>query len=254
MAHGTRYVLQAASSKVTKMPDNLFTPTSAQTSDAESLMYVFKKLLSGAFFIELVHVTAIRGDAPNLVVDVIPLVTRTDQTGAMIPNSEIFNAPVFRLQRGNSAVIMNPVVGDIGMIAICDRDNSVARANRKQSVPGSKRAHSKSDALYLGGFLNSEPDQFIEFADGAINITTPNPVNITCSSANIVAPDGVVVTTPEMHVTGNITAGGNITDNNESQDASLKDLRDNYDMHKHQVSGVQGGSSTVTSNVTDKPT
>ncbi|EHT99906.1 hypothetical protein [Pantoea stewartii] len=65
--------------------------------------------------------------------------------------------------------------------------------------------HSKSDALYFGGFLNGEPTQFIEFADGAINITSPNPVNIKCSTANITAPGGVNVTTPEMHVTGNIT-------------------------------------------------
>lgn len=220
------------------MADHLFTPTSAQTSDAENLSYVFKKLLSGAFFIELVQVTAIRGAAPNLVVDVIPLVTRTDPSGAIIQNSEIFNVPVFRLQRGASAVIMNPVAGDIGMIAICDRDNSIARANRKQSVPGSKRTHSKSDALYLGGFLNAQPTQYIEFADNKINIVAPNGVNIT---------------TPDMYVSGNIRAGGDITDNVGTQSASLKTLRDKYDQHKHPVPGVQTGGSTVTSNTTDKP-
>ncbi|HDC2634884.1 TPA: phage baseplate protein [Salmonella enterica] len=220
------------------MADYLFTPTSAQTSDAENLSYVFKKLLSGAFFIELVEVTAIRGTAPNLVVDVIPLVTRTDPSGATIQNSEIFNVPVFRLQRGASAVIMNPVAGDIGMIAICDRDNSIARANRKQSVPGSKRMHSKSDALYLGGFLNQAPTQYVEFADNKINIVAPNGVNIT---------------TPDMYVSGNIRAGGDITDNVGTQSASLKTLRDKYDQHKHQVPGVQTGGSTVTSNTTDKP-
>lgn len=220
------------------MADHLFTPTSAQTSDAENLSYVFKKLLSGAFFIELVQVTAIRGSAPNLVVDVIPLVTRTDPSGATIQNSEIFNVPVFRLQRGMSAVIMNPVVGDIGMIAVCDRDNSIARANRKQSVPGSKRTHSKSDALYLGGFLNQAPTQYVEFADDKINIVAPNGVNIT---------------TPDMYVSGNIRAGGDITDNVGTQSASLKTLRDKYDQHKHPVPGVQTGGSTVTSNTTDKP-
>ena len=220
------------------MADHLFTPTSAQTSDAENLSYVFKKLLSGAFFIELVEVTAIRGTAPNLVVDVMPLVTRTDPSGATIQNSEIFNIPVFRLQRGASAIIMNPVPGDIGMIAICDRDNSIARANRKQSVPGSKRMHSKSDALYLGGFLNQAPTQYVEFADNKINIVAPNGVNIT---------------TPDMYVSGNIRAGGDITDNVGTQSASLKTLRDKYDQHKHPVQGVQTGGSTVTSNTTDKP-
>jgi len=219
--------------------DKLFTPTSAQTSDAESLQYIFKKLLSGAFFIELVTVLEMRGVAPNLVVDVMPLVTRTDPSGAIIDNSPIYNIPVFRLQRGSSAIIMNPVPGDIGMIAICDRDNSLARENRKQSVPATKRSHSKSDALYLGGFLNSEPSQYIEFADNKLNI---------------VAPFGINVTTPEMYVSGNIKAGGNITDNSNSQSASLKALRDNYNQHRHPVTGVQSGNSTVTSNPTDKQT
>lgn len=230
------------------MVDNLFTPTSAQTSEAESFSYIFKILLSGAFFMELVQVEAIRGTAPNLVVDVLPLVTRTDHSGAMIDNSPVYNVPVFRLQRGNSAVIMDPVPGDIGMIAVCDRDNSIARANRKQSIPGSKRTHSKSDALYLGGFLNGEPTQFIEFADGAINITTPNPVNINCSSANITAPDGVNMTTPLLKVSGDIQ------DNYGTQSSTVKNLRDNYNSHKHPVPGVQSGSSTVDSNTTDKPT
>ncbi len=236
------------------MNDNLFTPNSAQASDAESFSYAFERLMSGLFFIELVKVKEIRGEAPNLVVDVLPLVSRTDRTGSMIPNSKIYNIPVFRLQRGNSAIIMNPVVGDIGMIAVCDRDSSVARADFSQSVPGSSRTHSKSDALYLGGFLNGQPTQFIEFADGALNITSPNPVNITCSKATIVAPDGVEIIAPLAHFSGDIKADGNITDNAETQGASLKSLRDNYDVHRHPVAGVQAGSSTVTSNVTDKPT
>lgn len=254
MDRGIQYASLTECRERAVMAENLFTPTSAQVNEPESLKFTFERLLSGAFFIELVKVQAVRGAAPNLVVDAIPLVTRTDQSGAMIQNSTIFNIPVFRLQRGSSAIIMNPVVGDIGMIAICDRDTTLVRTNRKESVPASGRKHSKSDALYLGGFLNDQPTQFIEFADGAINITTPNPVNITCSSATVTAPDGVTMTTPTLHVTGNITAGGNITDNNGTQSASLKTLRDNYDQHKHPVEGVQTGGSTVTSNVTDKPT
>ncbi|ELI8046830.1 TPA: phage baseplate protein [Yersinia enterocolitica] len=234
------------------MGDSLFTPTSAQASEAESHAYIFRLLLSGSFFIEIVEVTAVGGAAPNLVVDVIPLVTRTDQSGAMIPNSEVFNVPVWRLQRGNSAIIMNPVPGDIGMIAVCDRDNSLARSNRRQSVPATNRAHSKSDAIYLGGLLNNEPSQFIEFADGAINITSPNPVNITCSKANIIAPDGVDMTTSLLHVIGGgIKADKDITDNADSQPSTVKQLRDAYNDHDHDVVNVQGGSSTITSNTTD---
>ncbi|MGE4806820.1 phage baseplate protein [Yersinia enterocolitica] len=233
------------------MNENLFTPTNAQASNAESFSYAFERLMTGLFFIEIVKVKEVRGVAPNLVVDVLPLVSRTDRTGSMIPNSIIYNIPVFRLQRGNSAIIMNPVTGDIGMIAVCDRDNSVARANLAQSVPGSSRTHSKSDALYFGGFLNGQPTQFIEFADSAINITSPNPVNITCSKATVIAPEGVEMETPLLHVSGNITADGNITDNAGTQAASLKELRDKYNSHDHDVVNVQGGSSTITSNATD---
>lgn len=233
--------------------DNLLTPTGAQTSESELLAYIFSTLLSGCFFVEIVKVLAVSGTAPNLVVDVLPLLSRVDASGAAIPNSPVYDVPVWRLQRGNSAVIMDPVEGDIGLIAICDRDTSLVRSNLKESIPASKRKHNKSDAIYLGGLLNQQPTQFVEFADSAINITTPNPVNIKCSSANITAPDGVKVTTPNMHVTGNITAGGNITDNSGNQSASVKDLCDSYDQHKHPVSGVQTGSSTVTSNTTDKP-
>lgn len=236
------------------MENNQFTPTSAQMNDAESMAYAFDMLMSGYFFIEMVKVLDIRGKAPNIVVDILPLISRKDKSGTLIENSPIYDVPIFRLQRGNSAIIMNPVPGDIGMIAICDRDTTLVRANLKESPAGSSRRHSKSDAVYLGGFLNREPDQVIEFADGAINIRTSNPVNINCSSANITAPDGVTVTTPVMHVTGSITADGDITDNNSSQTASLKSLRDNYNLHKHMVSGVQSGDSTVTSNLSDKPT
>lgn len=194
------------------MADNLFTPTSAQTSEAESFSYIFKSLLSGAFFIELVQVESIRGTAPNLVVDVLPLVTRTDPSGALIQNSQIFNVPVFRLQRGNSAVIMNPVPGDIGMIAVCDRDNSIARANRKQSISGSKRTHSKSDALYLGGFLNQQPTESVEFTGSGIKITSPGTVEINglkiLPDGRLQLVDGSIV---DAHVHGGVSPGGSNT-------------------------------------------
>ncbi|WP_035601579.1 phage baseplate assembly protein [Edwardsiella tarda] len=232
------------------MIENFFTPPGGNSNDAESFKFVFEKLLNGKFFLELAIVTKVSGEAPNLVVDVTPLVTQIDHTGAMIKNSTIYNVPVFRLQRGNSAIIMNPVPGDIGMIAVCDRDNSVVRANRSQSVPGSRRTHSKSDALYLGGFLNERPSQYIEFADNQINIVSPGNVNVTCQKATVTAPGGVDMTTPLLKVSGNIKAGGNITDNAGTQAASLKDLRDAFDDHVHDVNGIQTGGGSV---VSEKP-
>lgn len=212
MGHGIQYASLTECREREAMAENLFTPTSAQVNDPESLKFTFERLLSGAFFIELVKVQAVRGTAPNLVVDAIPLVTRTDQSGAMIQNSIIFNIPVFRLQRGGSAIIMNPVVGDIGMIAICDRDTTLVRANRKESVPGSGRKHSKSDALYLGGFLNSQPTEYVEFTGSGINIKSPGTVNINglkiLSDGRLQLVDGSIV---DAHTHGGVSPGGSNT-------------------------------------------
>lgn len=157
---------------------SFYTPPNAQTSDAEAFAFNFSRLLNSNFFIELVKVTAVKGTAPNLTVDVLPLVTQTDPTGAMIENSVIYGCPVFRLQRGASAIIMDPVAGDIGMIAICDQDITTARTSRAPSVPGSKRRHSKADALYLGGFLNAQPTEYVQFTGSGINIKSSGTVNI----------------------------------------------------------------------------
>ncbi|WP_145484422.1 phage baseplate protein [Yersinia aldovae] len=234
--------------------NNPYSQSQNQSNDSDAFASSFNKLLNSNYFIRIGTVTAIRGTAPNLVVDVLPMVAdvrSSDRT--IIQGSQIHNIPVWRLQRGNSAIVMNPVVGDIGLMAVCDVDISVARSARKESVPGSGRNHSQSDAIYLGGLLNGQPTQFIEFADGAINITSPNPVNITCSKATVIAPDGIEFTTPLAHFSGDIKADGDITDNVGSQSASLKTLRDKYGTHKHPVAGVQAGPSTVTSNVTDSP-
>ncbi|HDL7132411.1 TPA: phage baseplate protein [Yersinia enterocolitica] len=232
--------------------NNPYSQSQNQSNDSDAFASSFNKLLNSNYFIRLATVTAVRGSAPNLVVDVLPLVAEvrsSDRT--IIQGSQIYNIPVWRLQRGGSAIIMNPVAGDIGLIAVSDVDISVARSARKESVPGSLRTHSQSDAIYFGGVLNGQPTQFIEFADSELNITSPNPVNITCSKANITAPDGVEMQTPLLHVSGNITADGNITDNAGTQAASLKELRDKYNSHDHDVVNVQGGSSTITSNATD---
>lgn len=195
------------------MDNNQFTPTSAQINDAESMAYAFEMLLSECYFIEIAKVVAVRGEAPDLVVDVLPLVTKRDRTGAMIRNSTIYDLPVFRLQRGKSAIIMDPVVGDIGLIAVADRDTSLVRANLKESPPGSRRKHSKSDALYLGGFLNAQPTEYVEFTGTGINIKSSGTVNINGlkihADGKLELADGSIV---DGHDHGGIEPGSGRTD------------------------------------------
>lgn len=192
---------------------DFYTPPASNSNDAEAQAFIFSQLMNGLFFIELVQVMKVSGTAPNLVVDVLPLVTQRDHTGAMINNSQVYNVPVFRLQRGTSAVIMDPVVGDIGAILVCDKDNSGARANRKPSLPGTDRSHSKSDALYIGGFLNGNPTEYAQFTGTGINIKSPGIVNINglqvLPDGRLKLVDGSIV---DGHKHGGIQRGGAQTD------------------------------------------
>ena len=94
--------------------------------------------------------------------------------------------------------------------------------------------------------MNQTPTQFIEFKDDSISINSPKLVTIKAQTINIQATNiemsGETKLTGNLTVTGNISAGVNISDGV----GKLSELRNNYNAHTHQVSGVESGGSTVT--------
>jgi len=54
-------------------------------------------------------------------------------------------------------------------------------------------------------------------------------------------------------ITPKLLCTGDIIDNCDTNSVTLKQLRDAYNEHKHDVENVQGGSSTVTSEITGSP-
>jgi hypothetical protein len=95
-----------------------------------------------------------------------------------VDHGVIPNVPYFRLQGGTDAVIIDPKVGDIGMACFCSRDISAVKNARKLAPPGSRRAYDFSDAMYLGGFLNGTPVQYVQFTDEGILVHSPNAVKL----------------------------------------------------------------------------
>jgi len=61
------------------------------------------------------------------------------------------------------------------------------------------------------------------------------------TTVTITATEKVIADTPRFECTGDII------DNSGSNSATLKDLRDAYDGHKHDVKNVSSGGATVTS-------
>jgi hypothetical protein len=156
-------------------------------------------------------VKVIAVNATKETVDVQPLVNQIDGLGNATPHGVIHGLPYQRMQGGVSAVILDPVVNDIGFAVFASHDISSVKANKGQANPGSRRRYDWADGIYIGGVLNGTPTEFVKFSNGGgITITTPGTLAI---NANVV-------------ITGTVTNNGvNISST-----------------HKH--GGVQTGSGT----------
>jgi len=138
-------------------------------------------------------------------VDVQPLVAQLDGAGNAMPHGIIHNLPYFRVQGGVSAVIIDPVIGDLGMAAFASHDISSVKETRDQANPGSRRRFDMADGLYLGGFLNGNPTRYVKLsADG---IELEDSTQIILRSPKIVM-DGEVVATGE--ITAKFGTGGSV--------------------------------------------
>jgi len=145
------------------------------------------------------------GIAPVGFVSIEILVDEITGNDITIPHGEIANVPYMRLQGGSNAVIIDPVVGDIGIALFCDRDISAVKASKDAAQPGSLRKHDMSDAVYLGAILSSAPTQYIRFSASGIEIVAPT---VTIPNALIVGGKNVNTHTHGGIKSGTETSGG----------------------------------------------
>lgn len=118
-----------------------------------------------------VKVIAVKpNDGHTGFVDVQPLVQQISADSTVVDHGIIYNVPYFRLQGGVNGIIIDPAVGDIGLCDFCSRDISAVKNSKQIAPPASRRIHSFSDAIYIGGLLNAAPTRFIEFNDNGINV------------------------------------------------------------------------------------
>ena len=137
-----------------------------------------------------VKVVAVHGGGVGAppTVDVLPLVNQIDGLGKATKHGTVYGLPVQRLQGGKSAIIIDPVVGDIGWVTVGDRDHSAVKATAKQSNPGSFRRHSLSDGVYHPGIINpGNPDQWVQFKTNGLVIHDINGNEIGLLSGKIYA-------------------------------------------------------------------
>lgn len=143
-------------------------------------------------------------------VTVQPMVAQVNGTGQPTPHGDIANIPYFRLGAGDSAVIIDPVVGDIGLAVFASRDISSVKVNKAPANPGSARQFAWSDGCYFGGFLDEEPTQFIHLSpDGIVlkpapgkKVTVDGPLEVTGATHMVGAVTGDATAVFQGDVTG----------------------------------------------------
>lgn len=196
------------------MPDNAYSglePLSAGAGDYNVLDFVVRSILGRIATTSLVQVRAVNYAAdvsPVGLVDVQPMVAQLDGKGNAVPHGIIHNVPYFRLQGGANAVIIDPVVGDIGIAVFASHDISSVKSTKTMGNPGSRRRFAMSDALYIGGALNGTPSQYIRVSGSGIDIVSPNVTmseNLAVgngATGTFSTPTGQVVTVISGIVTG----------------------------------------------------
>lgn len=171
-------------------------------------------------------------------VDVQPIVSQVDGKGQKQDHTTIYHIPFSRNYGGDAAIIMDPVVGDIGHIHPADRDISafkdqVTQGGSTQTVlPGSQRRSSFSDSVFIGGTKNGTPKQYITFTDQGMTVVDKNGNKIECTSSGMkLTPAGGTVT-----IQGNLKATGSVVAGNGTGDQVT------LQTHTHNAAGGSGDS------------
>nr|WP_279613303.1 oxidoreductase [Paraburkholderia tuberum] len=120
-----------------------------------------------------------------------PCVSQLDGTGTVVEHGIVHTVPYLRIQGGSNAVILDPQPGDIGLVVVCDRDTSSARANRDVSAPGSLRKFDMSDSVYVATVLSGPPSQYVLIGPNGIDIVSPVRIRMLAPTIIMQADDQI---------------------------------------------------------------
>lgn len=174
-------------------------------SEANVIDYFIRVALGRVRTIVPAVVVAVSGGTQSAgppTVDVQPLVKQMDGAGNVYDHGILLDLPVMRWQSANGSVVVDPVVNDIGLILVCDRDiSAVVSSGGQASQPGSFRRHSLPDGIYLGGILGAAPPQYVAMTATGVTISDRNSNKLEMKAGSI------ALTTASFTVNGSVIAG-----------------------------------------------
>lgn len=215
-------------------------PFESQFDSDRAQEFIINKLISAIHTCQLVKVTAVRPTAGKVgFVDLMPQIQDVDTNGVVVEQTPIYNVPYLRLQSGPSAIIMDPTVDDIGLAIFAERDISTFKNTLQPGPAATERQYSSADGLYLGGFLNADPTQYIKFKPAAagIDIVTPGDLTMTVGGAlNVSVTGAATLNAASWTINGPTTFNNNVT----APDVILPNAHLNAHIHNDPQGGAVG--------------
>ena len=225
-------------------------------SELDAHSFLIRQIIAtvaGSAVVQVKAVTNAGGISPVGFVDVLPLVNQIDGNGNATPHGIIHHLPYVRIQGGTNAVILDPIVGDIGIAVFADRDISSVKATKAQANPGSRRQNDMADGVYFGGILNAVPKQYVAFAAGGITVVSPTKITIQAPSVEADASTQFTINSPLITLNGLLhqgtdTLGGAATIQGPVTVVTTVAAADvtgsGTSLHTHAHSGVTAGGGT----------
>lgn len=217
----------------------------SDASEYNMLDFVIARATEKMQTVSIVQVKAV--DTGALTVDVQVLVNLVTGANQSIPHGVISARPYYRAQGGTSGIILDPVVGDIGVMVFTSRDSSAVIATKGLANPGSQRRFSWSDGIYFGGILNAAPTQYLKFASGGVTLLSPTAATIDAPMTTVTAALAVAGAST---LTGAVDAPGGITVGAPTGGAAAPGTINAVGLFVNGVAvstGGGGGGGTVTS-------
>jgi hypothetical protein len=187
--------------------------SSDRISDFTTQAFIVNQIigrLATTAVVKVVAVTNNGGVAAIGRVDVVPLVNQVDGAGNPTPHATIHDLPYFRVQGGTNAVILDPLVGDIGFAVFCSRDISTVKRTKAPANPESNRRFNWADGIYVGSILGVNPTQYVQFNTTGITVSSPTKITLTAPQ---IAINGTTTVAGATTINGNVATTGTLTNN-----------------------------------------
>ncbi|CAI3956710.1 unnamed protein product [Commensalibacter communis] len=193
---------------------------------------------------------------PNHTLDVMPMVDMLDNEGNAVEHAPIIGIPYARLQGGDYGLIVEPKVGDKGLVVFASRDISDVVQSKEKTKPASLRKHSMSDGMYIASLLYEEPKTYIKIEKENITIHTKNllvedndnttlqakkilvdnneETTINCIGTVSINGQNISLKAPNVNILGNVNIVGNLDVAGSakiSTEATIKDIA--FTTHVH---------------------